>query len=221
MQTTDNELIYLYKTENLHYAKEILFGRYNEKLTNITKYYVRNTFPSIDLSSNEIRSLVYLSIEKAIKKFDLSQKSFNYAQSLYTINHSLIAHYCWKQISSGNKILDSSYSLDQNIETNNGNLSYLVDEKPSIMEKTIQEIDTDCFKDFISFHIKTKNQNLLQKVIQYKLLGYKNQEIAQKMNLSVIQIVNIYHYFVVNAKKCILNNESLLKIFDKCKRCKW
>ena len=69
MQTTDNELIYLYKTENLHYAKEILFGRYNEKLTNITKYYVKNTFPSIDLSSNEIRSLVYLSIEKAIKKF--------------------------------------------------------------------------------------------------------------------------------------------------------
>ena len=211
MYTDDKQLIYLATSENLYSAKKILIDRYLKNLVSASIYYIKKTFPYLNFDYEEIKSFCYDSIIKTMNVFDISQTKFTYAQALFQINRSRLSHLCLKNINES-KTIDNGCSIEAMIEKFGGELSFLADNSFNIEE----DFKNDSYKEMLSKIMNKEatclNEKMLKDIIMLRAQGFKNREIAIKLNIPTIKVSKIFNYFIINAKRLLSKNEPLTKV---------
>lgn len=142
MKTDDRELIYLYRTEALQSAFDILYENYFDRLISATYNYYLNAFnKALNFEINDIKSFCFNNFIKIINEFNLNSNKYNFSQYLFIVNRSYFRDYLIHELNtSGNHVLNVAFSLN---ETNNQYISeiqHLNDENKLTLNILIKQI---------------------------------------------------------------------------------
>ena len=111
METSDYELVYLYRTESLQIALVILYNRYFESLISATcAYYLHKFNRVLGLEVNDIKSLCFQNFIKIINEFDLNIDKYSFRQYVFIANRSHFRDYLIRHLKTlGNYVLNNTY----------------------------------------------------------------------------------------------------------------
>ncbi|MDR0857016.1 MAG: hypothetical protein LBM76_01310 [Mycoplasmataceae bacterium] len=184
---TDNELIYLYKTECLNGAKDIILNKHLHNLTLNTTRKVRKNFSTLyDLETQDFNGVVYMSLVNTAKNFNLKQCKYNFQQAMNVKAYTDSANYAKKVLCMNSDALNYSSSYDEN-ERRLEISSYI-----SAVEEEEQE---DNRVNLLNSYLANE-KNIVKKIIEYKSKGLRNSQISEITGYSSKQISNLFYNFV-------------------------
>lgn len=204
----DNELVYLFQSENLSIAKQILFDKYfNGLLLASLNYWKQYPLDYQPLNKEDLVSLNYLAFHQTLYTYDVKNTKYDFKQALFIINRSIVGHKLKYYLNhNGQRILNHAYSFkDQNdlsLITQNQHHWFKTPEHVTnkIFISQIMIILTQIFK-----HIKNK-----QKIGWYwdRINGMDLKTLKEKYHVDPITISK-FVYFINNQVKLKLKNQSL------------
>ncbi|MDR2461973.1 MAG: hypothetical protein LBD05_02100 [Mycoplasmataceae bacterium] len=199
----DKELIYLWRTEGVEYAKLELIKRhyanvcaYADKITG--KYIGSDKFRD----KGEFNSMLYLNLINTIKKFDIKQVKFNFGQAICTIAFTELSKNFRKENSLKNKILKSALSLDDNslYSNNTKDISYEYD--------YAADFEINFKREKLNTFLLNENKTI-KKIIYLKSKGYRTEQISKMMKISIKNISNTFTNFVKRFRREMKKNDNL------------
>lgn len=128
----EHEVIYLIQTENLESAWTYLFEKYFEYLYIASMNYVKKYCCNYLFDSNDIHTMCYLNFVWIIKRYNLKNQKYIFAQALFQMNRSLFRNQLVRNFCNfGLKTLSTSSSYDDIVSyiQFHPNFSYTDDEK--------------------------------------------------------------------------------------------
>ena len=206
METTDHELVYLYRTESLQIALDILYNRYFESLVSATCGYYHYKFNrALNLEIDEIKSLCFRNFIKIVNEFELNADKYNFHQYVFIANRSHFRDYLIRQLQNlGNYVLNNAYWFSE-INSSFINLMKTDNSEGKIMLKIL----TDEILDYVRFCaikiLDNKQLNVFnlwinncdfwkihqQTSINFKKLQNMVRTISKKINFAIAHKFNL------------------------------
>ncbi|MDR0825656.1 MAG: hypothetical protein LBM72_00125, partial [Mycoplasmataceae bacterium] len=93
---TDQELTYLYQTEHINSAYEIIKHKYRSSLKRLTWNLVDETFYSLPLDYKDFNSTMYYSLIDCLEHYNTKQIKYSFIQALIIVNRTHVLRYAGK-----------------------------------------------------------------------------------------------------------------------------
>jgi hypothetical protein len=159
---TDNELIYLTKTEGLKSAKLILNNKYLTYINNLQRKFSINKYIS---NSTYIENLsnAYITLNECLKDFNIKQNSHNFGQKITLTCKSIYKNDIRKHTSYKRRLQNRLIEYENLFENNKAN-----DEAIDVLqERLMRDQKIKIIKDYL------KNKPMtISKVVNLKLEDY-------------------------------------------------
>ncbi len=162
--------------------------KYGETIKKTCFKEIKNKFYSVPIEYDDLTGLVFLSMEKALYKFDTKQTKYSIVQALFVTAISSTRQHAVSLIGNGHKILNQSYSYDA--FSNIDNFVDHVNPEGSWLENIF-------FDD--QMKMLMERSNLLQKkqnrdILKLKAEGLTNKEVAKLLNVNAKKVSNVITY---------------------------
>lgn len=185
----DLERIKQYQKDNDPDAFNYFWEKYHSFLQKTCYKLIKSKFFSVPIEFDDLTSTIYFSIKNTLKTFNLEQNKYTIGQALFTTAISTIRRQAVKYTNNGHSILNKALSLDSN--------NYLENYQKNSVDNESQWIcDYDAEDKITRFKEKTNNfhNQLTRKIIDMKIDGLKNKEIAKKLKIDVRKVANTLCY---------------------------
>jgi DNA-directed RNA polymerase specialized sigma subunit len=195
---TDRELVYLYKNENIEYARDILQERYLDK---VQKYFVSlkdGKFYDTPIMYEDLDSLAYIAFNNAIKAFDLKQYDYDFAQAVMAYSKSFLLRYISIAVGRKHRVLNHNMRLEQRNSAFANQSTYIHNGDHELNKCVTSQEKMEILRAFAQRYSK-----LVKDIIDYRSQGYSNREIAAITHISISRITNTFKVFVKNARKYV------------------
>ncbi|MDR3163463.1 MAG: hypothetical protein LBT77_00040 [Mycoplasmataceae bacterium] len=189
---TDNELIDLYRNEKSISARDIILARYLKRISNFTIHIKNQHYDYLQLTRDDMTTLAYLAIEKAINKFDTQQNKYQFVQALHVICRAMIVGYIKRFNTKSHFFLNCGVDIDADLVDK---FAKCDDEGTSYQEHLENEQNVRALYRFLS-----TQSALTKRIINLKLSGLDNKMIAQKIHANPRTVYNALYFFIKNAK---------------------
>lgn len=187
MEINVEELVYVYKTEKNHRAKQIIYSLLEKKLLSNATWTYKQFFREKLFSDNEIRNQVYEAFSETLNRYKLKSNKHSFK--------TVVSHFCKTKIikfllktakqESREKIAFNELSKNKSILIDLVNCPELYEEE--IIEQALSN---------------KINKTALQ-ILCLKIQGYSNSEIAKIFKCPQKVILNKAYYLMKNIKKTI------------------
>ncbi|WEK83287.1 MAG: hypothetical protein L3I91_01120 [Mycoplasma sp.] len=202
---SDRELVYLFQSENLSIAKQILFDKYFVKMQLASlKYWKQYPLDYQPLSRNDLASLSYLTFNQTLNTFDVKNTKYEFKQALFIINRTIVGHQLKYYLNNnGQRILNNAFSI-----SNDKCLSNLISDYHAY--KTDERTNNKLYLEQImliihSLFLKIKNKEKLNWYWD-RINGMKLNELEKKYHVDPITISK-FVYFINNQVRNQLKNQ--------------
>ena len=183
------ELVKQYQNTRDEQIENYFITMYLEKIQKNTFKIINKRFYSTPIEYGDIMSMVYYSIKQTLKIFNIDQNQYNVQQALYQNSIAYVHRQITKYLTNGHYILNNAYSIDD----------FFTSEQRTRMghnpeDKWIRQIETDLIFEEQKETSKWFNDELTQRIIYLKSLGYKNREVSNILKIPVKKVSNVITY---------------------------
>jgi RNA polymerase sigma factor (sigma-70 family) len=197
---TEQEMIYLYRSESLSCVRDILHEKYQRMIEVLTTNLVYRTFAKPMLDNEDFLSYSYLSLIECLKVYNIKQIGYSFAQSLAMINRRLIIRYGGNLLAASQTAINSAINNREIYDEKT--LTYATHDE----ERKDKSADDDARWEILNKFLKPYS-TLCKRVIRLRGEGWDNQEIARKLHISRRRVCNTYTYV---ARQFRLKNKNVV-----------
>lgn len=180
---SDEELIYLWQTEKLLNARNLLIEKYKFNIQCVFWNLLKKSFRNIPIEANEIDSYIYEIICELIDKYQIKNNKYCFFRVLLNYSKQRIIKICWCLSSKSHYVLNYCNELEWFNEIGSNN-SYTPANQCSYNE---------LFQIVNEYSMKLKPN--IKKIFDLWIGEYKNREIAKELKISVKKVSNYVFVF--------------------------
>jgi RNA polymerase sigma factor (sigma-70 family) len=186
---TEQEMIYLYRNEHFESIRDVFYEKNKEMLNALTFNIFNASRKNIQYDNGEILSNSYMSFIKCLKRFDIRQCKYTFAQALAVINKTEVIKQNRHTMTNGNRIIANELYGSNQYETMIDNI------KNSYSINDDEKINREAQIEYINKFLETLSKKIKMN-IEMRTQGYSCKEISKKLHIPVKKIRNTYYYVI-------------------------
>ena len=196
----DNELVYLFKYETCMKAKDILYEKYKHKLFVASVHFIKLWIRILPIEISDLVSLNYSNFIYALQTYDVNNRKYDFASSLFTINRSNLSLMLNNFINRNkDKLMANCIELTEDVEQSS---TY---QKAITSDKDIRKIEDRVNYEHLLQTIKSliSGESLMIRLTYMMFVyGILPVQIAKILNIKLAQV-----YFIIKKINSIVQDK--------------